>query len=134
MLIGDDARVVFKSGLAKVNLAVAPTLGPAARTVALKRNGRTIVINDGVTIARKVWSEDPYEQMGIDLILEAAENAQSKSGDGTTTATVLANAIVQYMDSVPSDLKEMLEEDIDKICEFLYDIHCLVWINQYLVY
>ena len=121
MLIGDDARVVFKSGLAKVNLAVAPTLGPAARTVALKRNGRTIVINDGVTIARKVWSEDPYEQMGIDLILEAAENAQSKSGDGTTTATVLANAIVQYMDSVPNDLKEMLEEDIDKICEFLYD-------------
>ena len=121
MLIGDEAREVFKTGLHKVHQAVAPTLGPAARTVALKRNGRTIVINDGVTIARKVWSEDPYEQMGIDLILEAAENAQSKSGDGTTTATVLANAIVQYMDSVPNDLKEMLEGDIDKICEFLYD-------------
>lgn len=120
MLIGEDARNIFKSGLSKVNLAVAPTLGPAAKTVALKRNGQTIVINDGVTIARKVWSEDPYEQMGIDLILEAAENAQSKSGDGTTTATVLANAIVQHMGEVPNNFKEMLESDIDKICEFLY--------------
>ena len=68
MLIGDEAREIFKTGLHKVHTAVAPTLGPAARTVALKRNGRTIVINDGVTIARKVWSEDSYEQMGIDLI------------------------------------------------------------------
>jgi len=122
MLIGDEAREVFKTGLQKVHTAVAPTLGPAARTVALKRNGRTIVINDGVTIARKVWSEDPYEQMGIDLILGAAENAQSKSGDGTTTATVLANSIVQNYDySRVSDFTELLEKDIEKVCEFLYN-------------
>jgi len=121
MLIGNDARDCFRKGLMKVHQAVAPTLGPAAKTVALKRNGQTIVINDGVTIARKVWSEDSYEQMGIDLILEAAENAQAKSGDGTTTATVLANAIVQNIDSIPNNFKEMLEEDIDKICKFLYN-------------
>ena len=120
MLIGEEARNTFKAGLGKVHQAVSPTLGPAAKTVALKRNGQTIVINDGVTIARTVWSENPYEQMGIDLILEAAENAQSKSGDGTTTATVLANAIVQYMNENPANLKEMLEEDVERICSFLY--------------
>ena len=120
MLIGEDARNTFKAGLGKVHQAVSPTLGPAAKTVALKRNGQTIVINDGVTIARTVWSENPYEQMGIDLILEAAENAQSKSGDGTTTATVLGNAIVQHMNENPANLKEMLEDDVERICSFLY--------------
>ncbi len=82
------------TGIALVEEAVAPTLGPSARYVMLERPyGSPLVINDGVTIANDIESDDPYEMMGIRLVQEVAGNAQQHGGDGTTTATLLASSL-----------------------------------------
>jgi len=79
------------NGIRLVADAVAPTLGPSARYVMLERPyGSPLTINDGVTIANDIESDDPYEMMGIRLIQEVANNAQAHGGDGTTTATLIA--------------------------------------------
>ena len=83
-------------GISLVHEAVAPTLGPSARYVMLERPyGSPLAINDGVTIANDIESDDPYEMMGIRLIQEVANNAQSHGGDGTTTATLIASKLCE---------------------------------------
>lgn len=126
VLSGSDARTKLMSGVEKVERAVRGTLGPGARTVVIEREeGFPLVYNDGVSIAKAVNDPDPYVQMGIDLIQQVAEQAQSKSGDGTTTATVLAKAICdagfQLIEggSDPVQLKKELEDNIDGICLYL---------------
>ena len=82
------------AGISLVEEAVAPTLGPSARYVMLERPyGSPLAINDGVTIANDIESDDPYEMMGIRLVQEVANNAQAHGGDGTTTATLIAASL-----------------------------------------
>ena len=94
LLTGKDARAKLLQGVNKVANAVKGTLGANARTVIIEQeDSYPLILNDGVSIARAVNDPDPYVQMGIDLIKQVAEQAQNKSGDGTTTATVIAQAL-----------------------------------------
>lgn len=90
-----DARSGMAEGVKKLADAVKVTLGPKGRYVALERSfGAPLVTNDGVTVAREVELEDPVENMGAQLVREAAVKTNDVAGDGTTTATLLADVIV----------------------------------------
>src|SRR3954465_15116546 len=91
----EDARRSLEAGVDKLADAVAPTLGPKGRNVVLdKKWGAPTITNDGVTIAKEIELEDPYENMGAQLAKEVATKTNDVAGDGTTTATVLARAMV----------------------------------------
>ena len=90
-----DARAGLAGGVKKLSDAVKVTLGPKGRYVALEKSyGAPLVTNDGVTVAREIELEDPIENMGAQLVREAAVKTNDAAGDGTTTATLLADAIV----------------------------------------
>lgn len=92
---GDDARKSLKAGIDTLANAVKATLGPKGRYVVLdKKFGSPTVTNDGVTVAKDIDLEDPFENMGAQLIREVASKTNDAAGDGTTTASVLAQAIV----------------------------------------
>src|SRR5438552_3926541 len=91
----DEAHKALKAGVDKLSNAVKATLGPKGRYVILdKKFGSPSVTNDGVTIAKEIELEDPFENMGAQLVREVASKTNDVSGDGTTTACVLAQAIV----------------------------------------
>jgi chaperonin GroEL len=91
----DDARRKLKKGIDTLATAVATTLGPKGRNVALdKKFGAPTITHDGVTVAKEIELEDPYENMGAQLLKEAATKTNDIAGDGTTTATVLAQNII----------------------------------------
>ena len=91
-----DARTSLKRGVDKLANAVKVTLGPRGRNVVLdKKFGSPIITNDGVTIAKEIELEDAYENMGAQLCKEVAEKTHDTAGDGTTTATLLAQAIIE---------------------------------------
>ncbi len=93
---GEDARSALLSGVDQLAEAVKSTLGPKGRNVILEKiTGSPVVTNDGVTIAREVHLSDPFENMGAQLVKEAAIKTNDIVGDGTTTATVLAQAIIR---------------------------------------
>ncbi|MBK9747394.1 MAG: chaperonin GroEL [Chloroflexi bacterium] len=95
LLFREEARRGLQRGVDKVAEAVSTTLGPKGRNVALdKKFGAPTVTHDGVTVAKEIELEDPYENMGAQLLKEAATKTNDIAGDGTTTATVLAQAIV----------------------------------------
>ena len=95
ILFADDARKSVKAGVDKLANAVKATLGPKGRYVVLdKKFGSPSVTNDGVTIAKEIELEDPFENMGAQLVREVASKTNDVAGDGTTTACVLAQAIV----------------------------------------
>jgi len=92
----DDARKALKKGVDKLTDAVGATLGPKGRFVVLdKKFGSPTVTNDGVTVAKDIELEDPYENMGAQLIREVSSKTNDVAGDGTTTACVLAQAIIE---------------------------------------
>lgn len=92
---GEDARKKLKTGIDVVATAVATTLGPKGRNVAIDRKyGSPTVTHDGVTVAKEIELPDPFENMGAQLLKEAASKTNDIAGDGTTTSTVLAHAIV----------------------------------------
>src|SRR3954447_9631886 len=92
----EDARRSLESGVNKLADSVKVTLGPRGRNVVLeKKFGAPTITNDGVTIAREVELEDAFENMGAQLVKEVATKTNDVAGDGTTTATVLAQALVR---------------------------------------
>ncbi|MBI1278675.1 MAG: chaperonin GroEL [Anaerolineaceae bacterium] len=96
LVFNESARRSLKVGVDKLADAVSTTLGPKGRNVALdKKFGAPTVTHDGVTVAKEIELEDPYENMGAQLLKEAATKTNDIAGDGTTTATVLAQAIVK---------------------------------------
>ena len=91
-----EAREKLRAGVDKLANAVRITLGPKGRNVVLdKKFGSPTVTNDGVTIAKEIELEDPYENMGAQMVKEVATKTQDVAGDGTTTATILAQAIIK---------------------------------------
>jgi chaperonin GroEL len=91
----EDSRKALVNGINKVADAVKVTLGPKGRNVVLERNyGAPEIVNDGVTIAREISLKDPEENVGAKLIQEVASKSDSKAGDGTTTSTIMTQAIV----------------------------------------
>src|SRR3954468_5767735 len=123
---GDDARAALRRGIDKLADAVKITLGPKGRNVVLdKKFGPPTVTNDGVTIAKEIELQDPFENMGAQLLKEAATKTNDIAGDGTTTATVLAQAIVHEgfrnvtSGANPLQLKRGVEKGVAAIIEEL---------------
>src|SRR5512142_3083179 len=96
LLFDVEARAALKRGVDALADAVKITLGPKGRNVVLdKKYGSPTITNDGVTIAKEMELKDPFENMGAQLAKEVATKTNDVAGDGTTTATVLAQAIVR---------------------------------------
>src|ERR671930_1502824 len=92
----EDARRALERGVNKLADTVKVTIGPKGRNVVIdKKFGAPTITNDGVTIAREIEVEDPYENLGAQLVKEVATKTNDIAGDGTTTATVLAQALVR---------------------------------------
>ena len=95
IVFGEEARKALQNGVDKLADAVKVTLGPKGRNVVLdKKFGSPLITNDGVTIAKEIELEDPFENMGAQLVKEVSVKTNDAAGDGTTTATVLAQAII----------------------------------------
>lgn len=96
LMFGDDARQKIFSGVTQLARAVRATMGPKGRNVVISKSyGGPTVTKDGVTVAKEIELEDPFENMGAQLVKEAATKTNDAAGDGTTTATVLAHAIME---------------------------------------
>src|ERR687883_362872 len=124
LVFREDARKALKRGVDTLAEAVKTTLGPKGRNVALdKKYGAPSVTHDGVTVAKDIELADPFENMGAQLLKEAASKTNDVAGDGTTTATVLAQAIVnEGMRNVASGANPMqMKVGIDKASEAVAD-------------
>ena len=96
IIYGEDARKALQTGIDKLANTVKITLGPKGRNVVLdKKYGAPLITNDGVTIAKEIELEDPFENMGAQLVKEVATKTNDAAGDGTTTATLLAQALIR---------------------------------------
>ncbi|MGH3083750.1 MAG: TCP-1/cpn60 chaperonin family protein, partial [Gaiellaceae bacterium] len=122
----EDARRSLERGVNILADAVKVTLGPKGRYVVLdKKFGAPTITNDGVTIAREIELEDVFENQGAQLIREAATSTDDVAGDGTTTATLLAQAIVREglknvaAGANPMGLKRGIEKAVDSVVEDL---------------
>ena len=120
ILYGEDARKALQAGVDKLADTVKITLGPKGRNVVLdKKYGSPLITNDGVTIAKEIELEDPFENMGAQLVKEVATKTNDVAGDGTTTATLLAQAIVREgMKNVaaganPMEVKKGIQKAVD---------------------
>ena len=123
-----DARNAMAAGVDKLANTVKVTLGPKGRNVVLDRKFTSpLITNDGVTIAKDIELEDPYENMGAQLVKEVASKTGDDAGDGTTTATVLAQAIVaEGLKNVtagasPMDIKRGIDKAVAKVVESIKD-------------
>ena len=95
IIFGEEARKSLQNGVDKLANAVKVTLGPKGRNVVLdKKYGAPLITNDGVTIAKEIELDDPFENMGAQLVKEVSVKTNDAAGDGTTTATVLAQALI----------------------------------------
>ncbi len=126
---GEDARRALEKGLNALADTVKITLGPKGRNVVLdKKFGAPLITNDGVTIAKEIELEDPFENMGAQLVKEVATKTNDVAGDGTTTATLLAQAIVREglknlaAGANPMVLKKGIEAAVEAAVEGLKEI------------
>ncbi len=110
LLFSDDARTKLTSGVNQLARAVVTTLGPRGRNVALdKKWGAPNIVHDGVTVAKEIELEDPFENMGAQLVKEAASKTNDAAGDGTTTATLLAQSMINLgMKNITAGANPML--------------------------
>ena len=120
----EDARRGLEAGVDKLADAVKVTLGPKGRNVVIgKKFGAPTITNDGVSIAREIELEDPFENMGAQLVKEVATKTNDVAGDGTTTATVLAQALIKEglrnvaAGANPSGLKRGIEKAVSAVVE-----------------
>ena len=124
LLYHEEARKALERGVEKVASAVRVTLGPKGRNVVLEKKwGSPTITKDGVTVAKEIELEDPYENMGAQLVKEVASKTNDAAGDGTTTATVLAHAVVKEgLKNVAAGANPMiLKRGIDKAVEALVE-------------
>src|SRR3972149_2278875 len=126
LIYAEEARQKLQSGVDQLAKAVSTTLGPKGRNVALdKKWGAPSIVHDGVAVAKEIELEDEFENMGAQLVKEAASKTADVAGDGTTTATVLAQAIVDdgikniTAGANPMLLKKGLEEASKAVVEFI---------------
>jgi len=129
LLFEDEARRSLKKGIDILAEAVKKTLGPKGRNVALdKKFGAPTVTHDGVTVAKEIQLEDPFENMGAQLLKEAATRTNDVAGDGTTTATVLAQAVVMEglknlaAGANPMQLKYGIDKGTEAVVEYIRSI------------
>ena len=137
MKFGAEARIALKDGVDKLSLAVVTTLGPKGRNVALdKKWGAPSVLHDGVSIAKDIDLKDPFENMGAQLIKEAASKTSDVAGDGTTTATILAQYLVKAgieeieRGANPMVLRQEMEEGLDLVVKEINRIKRVVKGNE----
>jgi len=124
IIYGEEARKALQAGIDKLADTVKITLGPKGRNVVLdKKFGAPLITNDGVTIAKEIDLEDPFENMGAQLVKEVSTKTNDAAGDGTTTATLLAQAIVREgMKNVAAGANPMvLKGGIEKAVEASVD-------------
>ena len=126
IIYGEEARKALQAGIDKLSDTVKITLGPKGRNVVLdKKYGAPLITNDGVTIAKEVELEDAFENMGAQLVKEVATKTNDVAGDGTTTATLLAQALVREgMKNVaaganPMVVKKGMQMAVDAVVEAL---------------
>jgi chaperonin GroEL len=126
LLYSEEARRAIKCGVDKLADAVKVTLGPKGRNVVLdKKFGAPTITKDGVTVAKEIELEDPYENMGAEMVKEVASKTSDTAGDGTTTATILAQAI--YREGLknvtaganPTAVKRGIEKAVEAVVEHL---------------
>ncbi|MBL7070294.1 MAG: chaperonin GroEL, partial [Candidatus Omnitrophica bacterium] len=126
LLYSDEARRMILSGVEQLSRAVKVTLGPKGRNVVIdKKFGSPTITKDGVTVAKEIDLENPFENMGAQMVKEVAEKTSDIAGDGTTTATVLAESI--YREGLknvtaganPMALKRGIEKAVEKVVEEL---------------
>lgn len=126
LLFSEEARREILSGVEQLSRAVKVTLGPKGRNVVLdKKFGSPTITKDGVTVAKEIELENPYENMGAEMVKEVAEKTSDIAGDGTTTATLLAEAI--YREGLknvtaganPMALKRGIEKAVAEVIEQL---------------
>ncbi len=128
IVYGEEAREKLLEGIDTVANAVKVTLGPAARTVVLEKSwGSPSIINDGVTIAKDIELGDPFANMGAKLIQEVASKTQDNAGDGTSTASILAQSLCHHglknmeSGSSPVELKSGFDQAIETVVDTLKD-------------
>jgi chaperonin GroEL len=125
---GNEAREQVFKGITKLTTAVSSTLGASGKCVMLEDNtGRPVITKDGVTVADSVILRDPVENMGATLLKEAARKTVREAGDGTTTATVIAHAILKEAYKVSNktnsrELKEGINLAVKKVVEYLESV------------
>lgn len=126
IIYGRDASEAIRNGIKKLSRAVKVTLGPKGRNVVIEKSfGSPVVINDGVTVAKEIELEDPYENMGAKMVMEAASKTNDMVGDGTSTATLLAEAIFEEglknitAGANPVDIKHGIEKAVDALSKEL---------------
>src|SRR5512132_1781411 len=128
LLFSAEARRSLEAGVDKLANVVRVTLGPKGRNVVIdKKWGAPTITNDGVTIAREIELEDSYENLGAQLAKEVATKTNDVAGDGTTTATVLAQAMVKEglrnvaAGAAPAALKRGIDEAVEAVSDHLLD-------------
>ena len=126
LLFGDEARDGLMSGVEQLASAVKSTLGPKGRTVVLEKSfGGPMITKDGVSVAKEIELEDPIENSGAQMVKEAAQKTNDLAGDGTTTATVLAHAILKEgfkkiaNGANPIELKRGIDIAVKDVVEYL---------------
>jgi len=125
LAFGDIARSQVLAGVEKLTNAVSSTLGASGKCVILEdQNGKPVITKDGVTVANSITLHKPLENIGATLIKEAAQRTVKDAGDGTTTATILAKAILDNADkmsdhSTSRDIKEGITKGVDNVVSYL---------------
>jgi len=129
LTFGDEAKSKVITGVNKLAQAVKSTLGASGKCVIYEDGmGKPVITKDGVTVAESVVLYDPVENMGATLIKEAARNTVKDAGDGTTTATVLAEALIKQIDTAIADgltireIKDGVNETLDSVIEYLDNV------------
>src|SRR2546426_6440753 len=128
IVFDEDARRALERGMDQLANAVKITLGPKGRNVVLEKKwGAPTITNDGVSIAKEIELEDPIEKVGAELVKEVAKKTDDVAGDGTTTATVLAQAMVREglrnvaAGANPMGLKRGIEKAVDVVVNSIKD-------------